>query len=354
MNAAERRVPPPFPSKPAHPLANKLRAGAPRAFGLRLALAAVLSVSATGCVVWKDDYEGALRDLRAARTEGSRRGQRIQQLDGQIAELARAMAARDQRLAENATTQADMARHQDELLALNAELSNRLKAAGQSVAELSNEKGSLNAALADMRLKLDEMKRQQASAEQRAAQFRDLAARFQKMTDAGRLKVVLRNGQMLLELPNDVLFDSGKTALKDVGRTTLAEVAQVLRTMPDRKFTVAGHTDDVKIQSAKFPSNWELSTARAVEVVKLLVADGMAPQSLAAAGFGEFAPVAANDTPDNKARNRRCEIILEPNLEEFIKVPGTPDAAPPPPPPKGPAAAKPAPAAKAPPPKPKK
>ena len=152
------------------------------------------------------------------------------------------------------------------------------------------------------------------------------------MAEAGKLRVVLRGGQMLLELPNDVLFDSGKTALKDLGRTTLAEVAHVLKSMPDRKFTVAGHTDDVKIQSAKFPSNWELSTARAVEVVKLLIADGMSPKTLAAAGFGEFAPVAANESPDDRAKNRRCEIILEPNLEEFIKVPGTPDAAPPSPP----------------------
>lgn len=337
MDAARRAPAPVSPSKPRHPLANKLRAAA------RLTAVAVLAVAAGGCVVWKDDYDGALRDLHASRTESARRGQRVQQLDGQIADLSRAMAARDQKLAEDATTQADLTRHQHELLALNAELSNRLKAAGQSVAELSNDKTAMAAALADMRVRLDEMKRQQGAAEQRAAQFRDLNAKFQKMTEAGKLKVVLRGGQMLLELPNDVLFDSGKTNIKDVGRTTLAEIAHVLKTMPDRKFTVAGHTDDVKIQSAKFPSNWELSTQRAVEVVKLLVGEGMPPQALAAAGFGEFAPVAANDSPDNKAKNRRCEIILEPNLDEFIKVVGTPDAAPPPPAPKAAPAAKAAP-----------
>jgi chemotaxis protein MotB len=319
-----------------HPAASRPSFG--RA-GLALGLAILVGAPLGGCVVWKDDYDAALRSLHATRLESATRGRRLAELDAQVAALGRAMAARDAKLAEDVTTQADMKRHQDELLALNAELSNRLKSAGQSVSALANEKGTLATALADMRVRLDEMKRQQAAAEARAAQFRDLVARFQKMADAGKLKVVLRGGQMLLELPNDVLFDSGKTALKDVGRTTLAEVAHVLRGMGDRKFTVAGHTDDVKIQSAKYPSNWELSTARAVEVVKLLVAEGMSPKNLAAAGYGEFSPIAANDSAEGRAKNRRCEIILEPNLDEFIKVPGTPDAAPAAPPPPAPAAA---------------
>ena len=135
---------------------------------------------------------------------------------------------------------------------------------------------------------------------------------------------------MLLELPNDVLFDSGRTDLKDTGRRTLVEIAQVLKTMPDRRFQVAGHTDNVKIQTPRFPSNWELSTARAVEVVKLLIESGMDSKDLSAAGYGEFAPVAGNDAPDGRSRNRRIEIALVPNLEELVQLPGAePPAAPP-------------------------
>jgi chemotaxis protein MotB len=151
------------------------------------------------------------------------------------------------------------------------------------------------------------------------------------MIDAGQLKVVMRDGRMLLELQNDVLFDSGKTELKDVGRKTLVQVAEVLRTLPDRRFQVAGHTDNVKIQTSRFPSNWELSTARAVEVLKLLVESGMDPRNVSAAGYGEFAPVATNDTPDGRARNRRIEIALQPNLAELAAV-TAPEPAPPPPP----------------------
>ena len=115
-----------------------------------------------------------------------------------------------------------------------------------------------------------------------------------------------------MESADDVLFDSAKTELKPAGRVALRGIADVLRTMPERRFQVAGHTDDKKIQSARFPSNWELSTARAVEVVKLLIESGMSPSSLSAAGFGEFAPVSPNDTPEGRGKNRRIEIALVP------------------------------------------
>jgi chemotaxis protein MotB len=137
------------------------------------------------------------------------------------------------------------------------------------------------------------------------------------MIDAGQLKVVIRDGRMLIALPNDVLFDSGKTNIKSDGQTALARVAQVLATIPDRKFLVAGNTDNVPIHISHFPSNWELSTARAVEVTKFLVANGMKPEVLAAAGYGEFAPVGPNDTPDHRAQNRRIEIVLQPNLADL-------------------------------------
>ena len=79
-----------------------------------------------------------------------------------------------------------------------------------------------------------------------------------------------------------------------------------------------GHAaDNVPIKNAKFPSNWELSTARAVEVTKLLIAGGMKPQVLGAAGYADADPVASNDTPDGKAQNRRIEIVLEPNLSDL-------------------------------------
>ena len=97
----------------------------------------------------------------------------------------------------------------------------------------------------------------------------------------------------------------------------MTQVAQALATIGDRRFLVSGHTDNVPIKTSRFPSNWELSTARAVEVARLLVAGGMKPEVLGAAGYAEFDPVAQNDNPQNKALNRRIEIILEPNLSDL-------------------------------------
>ncbi len=311
---------------------------APRALAPRLAIAllALLAFTSTACVR-AELYDDAMYSLQSARGEAARNAAQaaalnaeVARLNGEVARLGQEIRARDLRLADLGVQRANDAKRIDDLIALNNELSQRLKAVGQSIETLSGEKGTLSKALAETRARLEELRRQQAAAEARAAEFRSLIARFQKLVDAGQLKVIMRGGRMLLELSNDVLFDSGRTDLKDVGKKTLGEVAQILRTMPERRFQVAGHTDNVKIQTPRFPSNWELSTARAVEVVKLLVDSSMDARNLSAAGYGEFAPVESNDAPEGRAKNRRIEIALVPNLEELVGMPGI--EAPPPPP----------------------
>ncbi|HTJ82480.1 MAG TPA: OmpA family protein [Polyangiaceae bacterium] len=280
-----------------------------------------------GCVK-KDLYTQALADLQFERNRSADLDRKLKASQAEIAKLGGDIKARDDKLQEMTVANADLARQLDELKVLNQALQDRLKQAGQSLDQLGAEKGSLAASLAETRKQLDELKRQQAAAEARVAQFQELIRRFQKLADAGKLKVVLRQGRMIIELPTDVLFDSGKSDIKGAGRDTLLEVGKVLASMPDRRFQVAGHTDNVKISTTRFPSNWELSTARAVEVVKLLVTAKVKPENLSAAGYGEFDPVAANDSPDNKQKNRRIEITLVPNLEEFVKLPSSTPAAP--------------------------
>jgi chemotaxis protein MotB len=154
------------------------------------------------------------------------------------------------------------------------------------------------------------------------ALYKSLAMRLKSVVDTGDLSIVVRGGRMVLRLPNDVLFDSGSVELKPAGRKTLAYIASALGTVSGRSFQVAGHTDSKPIQSARFASNWELSTARAVEVVRFLVADGgLPPRLLSAAGYGEFDPVASNAESADRAKNRRIEITLQPKIEEVIPVP---------------------------------
>jgi chemotaxis protein MotB len=180
------------------------------------------------------------------------------------------------------------------------------------------EKGSLSSALEQSKKRLDELRKAEEAAQKRAEAMRNLIDRFKKMADAGQLKVVMRRGRMVLQLPNDVLFESGKAEVKPAGQTTLAEVAKILAAMPDRQYQVAGHTDNNPISTQRYPNNWYLSTARATEVVEFLIKSGMQPKTLSASGYGEFDPIAANDNDDNRGRNRRIEITLQPNVDELI------------------------------------
>ena len=152
--------------------------------------------------------------------------------------------------------------------------------------------------------------------ERPAAAARETAERLQRMIDTGDVQVTIRDGRMVIQLPNDVLFDSGKVDIKPRGRQSLAEVAGALRSLPGRHLQVAGHTDNVPISSARFASNWELSSARGVEVVRFLLKQGVEPGALAAAGYAEFDPIATNDSSEGRATNRRIEITLMPEIED--------------------------------------
>lgn len=245
--------------------------------------------------------------------------------DAKVAELDQATKREQDMKAQIAQLEADreeLRKRVDNATALVGELKGRLEKLGQNVDQLSSERGQLAAGLEEAKLRLEDLRKQKTAAEARAATFRTLVEKLRSMIDSGQIKVTIRNGRMLIALPNDVLFDSGKTAVKPDGQQAIAKVAQVLAGIPDRRFMVAGHTDDVPIKTARFPSNWELSSARAIEVTQLLTTNGMKPQVLAAAGYSQFDPVAANDSPDHRALNRRIEIVLEPNLSDLPNLDG--------------------------------
>ena len=90
-----------------------------------------------------------------------------------------------------------------------------------------------------------------------------------------------------------------------------------------RQFQVAGHTDNVPINNERFRSNWDLSTARAVEVIRFFIAQGVPAAALSGAGFGEYNPVASNDDENGRRRNRRIEIVLQPQIDELVSIPNT-------------------------------
>jgi chemotaxis protein MotB len=123
-------------------------------------------------------------------------------------------------------------------------------------------------------------------------------------------------GKLKVTFVDKILFDSGSVLVKERGRGVLLRLAETFRENKEQKIVVEGHTDDVQIGSglqAKFPTNWELSTARAAAVVRFLQdTAGIEPERLTASGFSYFQPVASNETEEGRKENRRIEIILAP------------------------------------------
>jgi chemotaxis protein MotB len=181
---------------------------------------------------------------------------------------------------------------------------------------------------------LDELRAEHAEAEKRLAAFKELTDKFRKMIDSGRLEVILRHGRMVVKLPAGVLFDSGSADLSKEGQDSVREVAAILKQVKDRRFMVAGHTDNVPVvASSPFKNNLDLSTARALTVAQHLVTSGMPPSRLVAAGYSQYEPVRSNAHEAGRKENRRIEIVLMPNVTEVPDLPaaaasdaGAPDA----------------------------
>jgi chemotaxis protein MotB len=230
--------------------------------------------------------------------------------EAKVAELNKTKAELDQTKNDAAAAKKKCDEQQQKLDAENMAMKQRLQALGQNMASLSTDMEAAKKRMA-------EMQKQQEAAEKRAQQFRDMVAKFKSMIDAGKLQVEIRNGLMLVKLPDNILFDPGKVDLKPAGKDAIQQVTQILSGIEGRKFQVTGHTDNIPIKSAKFKSNWELSTARAVEVTKLMIADGMDGKRLSAAGYADELPVGDNATDDGRRTNRRIEIVVQPNIEDL-------------------------------------
>jgi chemotaxis protein MotB len=135
-----------------------------------------------------------------------------------------------------------------------------------------------------------------------------------------QVQVETKNGQIRFTILNEVLYDAGKSELKGDGLAILDSVLDVVqKEYADRKVMIEGHTDSDPIKQSNWPSNWELSSARSMAVLHYLITKkGVAPERLSAAAFGEFRPVAPNDTDANKRLNRRAVIVVQPPESSLI------------------------------------
>ena len=136
------------------------------------------------------------------------------------------------------------------------------------------------------------------------------------------LSVEQKDGKVYVSMENKLLFDSGSWAVNQEGRKAVKQLGSVLAQNPDIAVLIEGHTDNVPYGgSGQLKDNWDLSTKRATSIVQILRENNQIdPQSLTAAGRGEFAPIAKNDSEAGKAKNRRIEVILTPKLDEITRV----------------------------------
>lgn len=249
--------------------------------------------------------------------------------------LASAMAAglayyAQQLAAEQRTARELLRAREAELAALTGQHAAKLRAASaleeqrderDALLEQANQKLlELNTELAATQAQLEGLEAERSEIREQLAEFRKMTQQFRRMIDSGRLEVTFRRGRMIVELPAQVLFPSGSADLTDEGKQALVEVAKVLRGLRKRRFVVAGHTDDVPVATERFSNNWELSTQRAVHVTQALIRGGLRPEQLVAAGYGQYDPIARNTREAGRSKNRRIEIILEPQLRPLPEL----------------------------------
>lgn len=261
----------------------------------------------SACLVPKKKYDALQAELDAARATTS---STQAALDASQKNLATTLADLDAAKRRGVDLETALRAEQEKVRSLSAEIE---KLNAEKAALLSDRK-ALKASVEDMEQALAQMEARRAQAEARVAEYKSLLARFQALIDAGKLRVKIVNGRMVVELATDVLFASGDASLSKDGAAAVTEVGKVLATIPDRSFQVEGHTDNVPIKTERFPSNWELASARAITVVHQLVGAGVAADRVSAASYGEYRPVQANDTAAHKAANRRIEIVVVPDL----------------------------------------
>jgi chemotaxis protein MotB len=208
-------------------------------------------------------------------------------------------AEADQLKARSAELEAALAAKAADLAARDAEL----EASRRSARELQARVDELDAS----RAKLESAK---AELEKKSGEYERMANALRGQIDAGRIELTELRGKMTVKMKDKILFSSGSATVGKEGREALAAVAEVLRGIDGKVIRVEGHTDNVPL--ARGATNWDLSVARALAVVRALQDGGVDPARLAAAGYGEHQPIASNDTPEGRSQNRRIEIVLAP------------------------------------------
>ena len=188
------------------------------------------------------------------------------------------------------------------------DLSKTISESRTKVADLEAENKKLKENVAQLQAKSEKV-------EQESNTYKELMQEMKGEIAQGQIAITELKGKLTMDVVDKILFASGEAAVKKEGLAVLKRVVDILKNVKDKNIRIEGHTDNIKITSrlAKvYPTNWELASARAINVAKYLQQQGIEPEVLSATSFGEYQPLADNSTPEGRSKNRRIAIILLP------------------------------------------
>jgi chemotaxis protein MotB len=236
-----------------------------------------------GCLVPKEQLDAAMKEAEAS-------GQKYKSAE----ERAAAAEAKNKEL-ESANEQ---------LKKQNEELQTNLTKAEEGQRELQ-------AKYDDLSKSSKQLAEAKAELEKKSSEYENLAQSLKGEIQAGKVELSELKGRMTVKMKDKILFASGSASIGKEGQAALDKVASALKDVKGKIIRVEGHTDNDPVDpKGPFPSNWQLSLARAMAVVQHLQDQGVDPTKLSVAGYGQYQPIAANDTAAHKSQNRRIEIVL--------------------------------------------
>ena len=261
-------------------------------------------LSTSGCLVAESTYLKKVHEADSVSKELAE----LQQTHKILVLENTALKTRFNRLSEDATVLAAEKKQLEGILKAKSDiLSKNISELRQQVAELKVENSRLSDEVAELqKAKEDKVKEVSGTYEQLLANMKNEIAK-------GQVTISELKGKLTVNMEAAILFDSGKADVKLEGLDILGKMVDTLKNVSDKAIRIEGHTDVVQITGGltrTFPTNWELSAARAINVTKFLQQQGIDPRNLSAAAFAEYKPVADNTTKEGRAKNRRIEITL--------------------------------------------
>lgn len=281
----------------------------------------------------RDDCNDKLKQANATLEDLNRQ---IANLNNEIQKLKDSNASLDEKLKrcnklkDETSTLCEKVKQQLEQMASASasEKDKLLKQLAEKEKELMNKEAELNKLSAELSARDAKVRELESLIAQKDSALQSLKKKMldalKGFSDAGELSVYEKDGKIYVALSDKLLFATGSYTVEPRGKEALKKIAEVLNKQPDIMIMVEGHTDNkpyVATTTGPINSNWDLSVMRASSVTKILVNENKVDaKRVTPAGRGEFFPVESNDTPEGRSKNRRIDIVLEPDMKSIMKI----------------------------------